>query len=349
MASWSGVGRYTVGLVRALAARGDLDVVQVVAEKGLVPADAATIVARHHPFTPSGAVELGALVRRSGCDLTHCLHFPVPAPKSAPCVVTLHDLSPLVVDGLMPSGVRRLAYRAMNQRAVKVADEILTVSEHSASDIVRVLGVPAERVTVAPNAADDFSSGAVGPVPAFVGDKRYILSMGNTKPHKDLPTLLRAFAAMDAADMLLVLVGKDPGDYASRVLGDDSAASRVLFTGPVSDEELRALYAGATVFAFPSRYEGFGLPPLEAMSFGTPVVVARAASLPEVVGEAGLYAEAGDVRGFAEAISRVVSDRALAEDLGRRGLAQAGKFSWSHSAEKTVAVYRRVLDGQLSN
>jgi glycosyltransferase involved in cell wall biosynthesis len=173
---------------------------------------------------------------------------------------------------------------------------------------------------------------------------RYLLSMGCTKPNKDLPTLLSAFGlvAQRVPDLELLLVGA-PNDAYLQTYADASYRSRVHFTGRVLDSELRALYAGAAAFAFPSRYEGFGLPPLEAMSMGAPVVVARAASLPEVVGDAALLVEAGDAEALAAAMQRLIEDAPLRERLIAAGHQRASEFSWARTAELTVEAYRAVL------
>ncbi|MDO8914929.1 MAG: glycosyltransferase family 1 protein, partial [Coriobacteriia bacterium] len=174
----------------------------------------------------------------------------------------------------------------------------------------------------------------------------YILSMGNTKPHKDLPTLLRAFATLAATrtDLRLLMVGADVPGYIEANLPDAPAAvrDRVAFTGRVSDPELRALYAHAAAFAFPSTYEGYGLPPLEAMALGAPVVCSSAASLPEVVDDAAILFEPGDAADLAASLERVFADSLLARDLRARGRAHAANFTWASAAEATVVVYREV-------
>ena len=136
--------------------------------------------------------------------------------------------------------------------------------------------------------------------------------------------------------------------YLAGWLTDGEAAARARFSGPVSDEQLRALYSRAAVFAFPSRYEGFGLPPLEAMALGTPVVVSDAASLPEVVGDAALLVPTGDPTAFGAALTRVLADPALAADLARRGRDRAAAFSWARTAAATVDVYREVASARLT-
>ena len=349
MADWSGIGRYTTGLVRAIAARGDVEIVQLLAKEGAAPvADAIFLRANAHPFTPEGGLELGRVARLTACDVTHCLHFPTPFPARHPLVVTLHDLTPLMVPGTMQAFPHGLGYRIWNRRASRVADRIITPSHFTATDVERLFPAAAGKVRVTPEAADDLTTGPLAPMPedlgAFAGE-RYALSMGNTKPHKDLPTLLRAFESVASVrpGLSLLLAGTDVPGYAASVLGDSPAVSRVHFTGRVDDAVLRRLYADAAVFAFPSRYEGFGLPPLEAMGMGTPVVCADATSLPEVVGDAALLVPVGDADALARGLASVLDDGAVAARLVAAGRARAASFSWENTARDTLAVYREVL------
>lgn len=348
MATWSGIGRYSTGLARALARTGDVEIVQVIEEGASPPVpEAPAMNARAHAFMPAGGLELARIVREVAPDLTHCLHVPTPLPAPHPLVVTIHDLTPLVVPAVMPSLARRLAYRWWNARAAKHADLILANSEATRSDVEHFFPVSRGRVRVVAHAADDFASVQSGPLPAGLmpSGSRYLLSMGNTKPHKDLPTLLRAFATLHANDpeLRLLLVGADVPGFAAGVLGSDPAAAAVHFTGHVEDATLRTLYANATVFVFPSRYEGFGLPPLEAMIAGTPVVCSDAASLPEVVGDAALTFHAGDSDACAAAIARVLEEPDLRVRLVTSGARQVRHFTWERTAAATLAAYRELL------
>jgi alpha-1,3-rhamnosyl/mannosyltransferase len=349
MASWSGIGRYSTGLARALAQEPGLEIVQVV-EAGATPPvpDAESIPARKHAFYPTGGIELGAIVRRVAPDLTHCLHVPTPLPARHPLVVTIHDLTPLIVPEVMPSEMRRAAYRFWNFRASGEAEQILANSNATKCDILRFYPHAGGHVRVIPHAADEFAQVVPLPVPAgIVADGApYLLSMGNTKPSKDLPTLLLAFAelAVSRPALRLLLVGRDVPGYAASVLGDDPAVARVAFTGHVEDGVLRSLYAGAEAFVFPSRYEGFGLPPLEAMISGAPVVCSDAASLPEVVGEAALLFPCGDSAAAAARITRVLDDAGLRASLVAAGTARAALFTWKRTAAETLAVYRELLE-----
>lgn len=354
MASWSGVGRYTTGLARALAGRDDFELVQVCAAGEPPPArlgqsdEIVTAVA--HPFGARGALELGRLARRARPDLVHCPHFPTPVPVRGPLVVTLHDLMPLVVPGVMPWAARRAVYHAWNARAARLADRIVVPSRTTAADVTRLFAAARGKLVVTAEAVDDFSSGPRGPLAgrlAQLAAPPYLLAMGNTKPHKDVATLLRAFARLVPArpGVRLLLVGAEPPGYlgASPAGVPPDARAHVAFTGRVSDAELRALYAGASAFVFPSRNEGFGLPPLEAMAFGIPVVCSDAASLPELVGDAALLFAAGDAGALARTLARVLDDQALRERLSRAGRERASQFTWERTAVATVAVYGEAL------
>lgn len=348
MASWTGIGRYTVGLTRALSALGeDLELVCAVASPAESPvADAAIELASASPLSPQGALQLGAIQRRVRPDVTHCLHFPTPLPARHPLVVTLHDLTPLVMPDVMPSALKRAVYRFHNARAVRLADRVVPNSQHTARDLERFFPQVAPKLRVVKHSAQGFAQGPVATPSAdlVAPAERYILSMGNTKPHKGLPSLLAAFQALgdEFGDLKLLLVGReDPGYIAGHV--DAATAARVAFTGFVDDPVLRGLYRGAELFAFPSLYEGFGLPPLEAMELGTPVVCSDAASLPEVVADAACVFPAGDAPALETALREVLSDAAVRARLVAAGHARAAELTWDATAHATLEVYREVV------
>jgi glycosyltransferase involved in cell wall biosynthesis len=345
MCGWSGVGRYTTGLARALALRDDVELIQACADGGEPPVFArgtTVITLRRSALGPGGALELAHAARAAAPDVVHCPHFPTPFPKRGPLVVTLHDLTPLLVPGVMPSGARRFVYACWNRRAARVADRVLVPSRHTAADVERLLRHSGGRIGVTPEAADDFVDGPVadldGPMREMAA-RPYVLALASGKAHKDLGTLMRAWTdvAQRFPDVRLLLVGEVRPGAAPH--GD----SRVVLTGRVADEELRALYAGAQAFVFPSCHEGFGLPPLEAMAFGTPVVCAAAASLPEVTGEAALLFPAGDAYALAESLASVLSDAGLRERLSQLGRRRAAEFTWARTAALTVAAYHEAV------
>ena len=354
MAGWSGIGRYTTGLARALAAREDIGLVQVCAPGETPPAPAGAagriVTAAAHPFSVLGAVELGRMVHRMKPDVVHCPHFPTPLPSRGALVVTLHDLIPLVVPGVMPSALRRAVYRRCNARAVRLADRLVVPSRATAADVQRLFPAARGRLVVTAEAADDFSVGPIEPLTgelAHLASRPYLLSMGNIRPHKGLPTLLRAFARVAHTEpgLRLLLAGAEvPGYLDDEFAGEpQELRARVAFTGPLRQPALKAVYAGAVAFVCPSQYEGFGLPVLEAMTLGVPVVCADAASLPEVVGDAALMFPSGDTEALVKSLSRVLHDSGLREGLSRAGLERAAGFTWELTAAATVAAYEEAV------
>jgi glycosyltransferase involved in cell wall biosynthesis len=261
----------------------------------------------------------------------------------------MHDLTPLLVPGVMPSAVKRFAYRWWNGRAVRVADHIITDATFTVGEIEGVFPSAAGRITPIALGVDDFAAGAIGPLAEpqdLMAGTPYLLSMGSTRSHKDLPTLLSAFAAIapERPDLWLLLVGADEPEYLSRALAGAAPAvrERVAFTGRVQDDTLRMLMSGAKAFVFPSRYEGFGLPPLEAMALGTPAVVADAASLTEAVGDGALTFAPGDSARLAVLLSVLLADSGLHERTSAAGLVRARELTWARTADATLAVYREV-------
>jgi len=290
---------------------------------------------------------LPLLARRARLDV---LHGPVNvAPRRAPCptVVTVHDLAFLRFPNTLTPGRRRYL-TAATRDAVRRAERVIAVSASTARDVVELLGAAPDLVTVVPLAADP----AFRPLPpaalaAFRAERGlarpFVLSVATLEPRKNLPLLLRAFARI-AADVEhdLVLVGAEGwmGGELRATLGRLNLGDRVRLAGFGDPADLPSWYGAAELFVYPSLFEGFGLPPLEAMACGTPVVVSTAASLPEVVGDAALAIDPTDEAGLAASMGRVLFDPILAADLRARGLARAAGFSWARTAAATVGVYR---------
>lgn len=347
MASWTGVGRYTRSLTRALAARDDVQVIQLIAPGEEPPAMGAEAVeCGHYPLSPVGMVAFGQAVSRIRPDLTHCLHFPTPSPIRHPLVVTIHDLIPLEVPGVMPSRLRREAFRLFVARAVRAADRIIVPSTFTERAVAAFHPPAVSRLRVTLEAADDFCEGPVGELPSAVRSlERYVLAFGSVKRHKRVGVLLDAWQVMLPllpGDVSLVLVGSPTSEYHGHPLSRDPQ-SRVVWVAGVEDEQLRALYASAAAFVFPSVYEGFGLPPLEAMGCGTPIVACAVASLPEVVGDGGVLVPPDDPAALAVALQRLLTDPHLAAEMTRRGFEQSARFTAEATAAATVDVYRELV------
>lgn len=328
-----------------------------VADVQLLPFD-APVVNRYlldHPEVggPLGAREarnqwtaLARYLTRPGthpdCDVVHN-SFYLPhglAPvKGAKRVVTVHDMIP----ELLPQTRRRLDWLTVKQRYVRTADHIICVSEATRRDLLTVYGDVQAPVSVVHHGVDERFQPDVARLDFLPA--KYILFVGNRDQYKDAEVLFEAFATLagDHPDLDLLCVGGaglTPQEV--RWLTDRGIRERVS-QRYLSDAEMTSAYANAEMFVFPSRFEGFGLPALEAMASGTPVILARATSLPEVGGDAALYVEPGDPRGLAETIDRLMMDPARQAQLRAAGLARAPQFTWRTAAERTAAVYRSTL------
>jgi glycosyltransferase involved in cell wall biosynthesis len=251
----------------------------------------------------------------------------------APFVFTIHDLIQIQLPDVA-TPAKRLYYRLVLRPACRQAFRVLTVSEYSRAQIVEWSGVPEERVVNVGNGISlPFRPEGLCYRPGFP----YVLYVGNSRPHKNLDRLLLAFRGLNHSGLRLVVVGRRDSALAAR-LDKLELRNRTEFMGSLPDEELASVYRGAALLALPSLIEGFGLPALEALACGTPVVVSRAAALPEVVGRAGLSVDPFDVEDIRQNMERVLCDRALRTSLRTLGLERARQFSWDRVAAKVRAV-----------
>jgi len=295
---------------------------------------------------------LGIEVARLGLDLLHSPDFIPPAGGVSRSVITVHDLNFLYYPQFLTVESHRY-YNRQIEWAVRRADHILADSCATKSDLTSLLDVPPEKVTVVYLAADS----AFHPLPeaearrvaARYGlEPGYLLFVGTLEPRKNLPGLLQAYRLLLNAEVTtapLVLVGGKGWLYDEvfehiEVL---HLTERVRFLHEVSEADLPGLYSAARVLAMPSFYEGFGLPALEAMACGTPVVVSNRGSLPEVVGEAGMQVNPEEPEAIAEGLAAVLGDPDLWARLREAGLARVARFTWEETARKTLATYRKVL------
>jgi glycosyltransferase involved in cell wall biosynthesis len=285
-------------------------------------------------------------------DIFHAPDFVLPPVRRAQRVLTVHDLAFLLYPECADARLREYLMGVV-PRSVRAADFVVADSANTQNDVICLLGADPARTAVVPGGVEPrfhpASAEAVADLRARLGlPEPFILSIGMIEPRKNWQGLIRAYSMLRARQSLphrLVLAG--PRGWLSDVVFEERDRSPfrndVIFPGFVADDDLPALYTAADVFAFPSFYEGFGLPPLEAMACGTPVVVSDAASLPEVVGEAGLTVPAADTAALADALERALLDDDLRARLRADGLARAATFTWSAAAEALLAVYRQVI------
>jgi glycosyltransferase involved in cell wall biosynthesis len=278
---------------------------------------------------------LPAALERAGADLVHGNYF-LPRGWKGKAVVTVHDVSFARDRGFMPLH-DLLAFRTLVPRAMRRADFVFTVSEWAKADLIDCYGLSPDRVVVTPNGIDD----DLTPEGAVPDRPPYLLFVGGLQRRKDPVTAVRALAQVPD-DLELVIVGPDRGEGPAvrRAAEELGIADRVHVLDYVSREELLGLYRGAVALVFPSRYEGFGLPVLEAMASGTPVVAAATTAIPEVVGDAGILVPPGDPEALAAGIAQA---RESTDALVAAGLARAGEQSWSLAADRAAAAYEAAL------
>ncbi len=278
-------------------------------------------------------------------DVLHSPDFIPPLRRNCRAVITVHDLAFLLFPGLLTAESQR--YYGQIRRAVHSAEAIIAVSASTKRDLIAHTGAPAAKITVVYEAAgpafrpvtDTAALAAVRQKYGLPPD--FVLFVGTIEPRKNLTTLLKAFqvSSFTFHALKLVIAGRQGWLYEETIAQARELGTAVQFIGGVLPEDLPALYSAARLFVLPSLYEGFGLPVLEAMACGTPVVCSHASSLPEVAGDAALLVEPHDVDGLAAALQRALSDEALRRQMIERGLAQAARFSWAKAARETLAVY----------
>ena len=359
----TGVGHYTLELARALALISPSDQFELVSP---APFDAAALdeieraqLPNLHTTNPRASsirghwwsIGLPLYARRSRFDLFHGTNFDVPIWKRRRSVVTIHDLSAL----LHPEKHRSRLVRRARLRlplVVRVADMIITPTESVKREVCRHLSVKPDKVTAIPSAArrsfQPIPFAQTAEIRKRLGvEDNFLLFVGTLEPRKNLLTLLKAFAQILSQSSLrpqLVIAGGEGWlmDDSFAFVKKAALSERLRFTGYLSDDDLRALYSSCRVFIYPSVYEGFGLPPLEAMACGAPVIAGRIPSLQETLGSAARLVEPLDVNALAKSIIEVLEDKNQREKLVAAGPTQAGKFSWDQTARLTLDVYHQL-------
>jgi glycosyltransferase involved in cell wall biosynthesis len=360
----TGVGHYTLELARALALISPTDDFELVSPAPFDPAAQNEIelagLSNLHTSTPKASsirghwwsIGLPLYARRAGFDLFHGTNFDVPLWQRRHSVVTIHDLSAI----LYPETHRARMVRRSRLRlplVVRIADMIITPTESVKREICQHLGVREDKVRAIPSAARPSFQPMPFPETAAIRKRlgvadEFLLFVGTLEPRKNLLTLLRAFAQIVSQTTLrpqLVIAGGEGWlmDGMFDFIRQADLSGRLVLTGYLSDEDLRALYSSCRVFVYPSIYEGFGLPPLEALACGAPVIAGRIAALQETLGNAARLVEPLDVDALAGNLIELLEDETQRLRLAAAGPEQAARFSWAKTARLTLDVYERLL------
>ncbi len=358
-----GIGTYIRNLLRHLAridresefvlltAAADLGVAE-----GLGP-NFRTVLEPSPNYSIREQIHVPWVLRRERPDVFHAPHYILPTAVGCRSVVTIHDCIHLMFPQYLPNRVAYAYARWSMWNATRKADRILTVSEASKRDILHFFNVPPDKIEVVPNAIDErFWNIPTEEEIARVRERyqlahRFVLYVGNIKPHKNLVRLIEAFNGLRQLpgfdDVKLLIIGDEISKLPAlrRAVHSHKLHKQVRFLGYLSDDSLAILYRLASVFVFPSLYEGFGLPPLEAMACGAPVVTSNVSSLPEVAGDAAVLVDPQQVESIVEGMRRVLADPELAQDMRKKGLVRAREFSWERSVARTHDIYRAVASG----
>jgi glycosyltransferase involved in cell wall biosynthesis len=361
-----GVGTYTRNVVRALS-RLDHDSEYVligspqkVAEIGPLPPNFQTVPLLEPDTTAKGYLQCRAILQHLDCDLVHIPHlFGIPRALPCPYVVTVHDVLEHMSSTNGRSGMRRLLHFQLTRRVLKGAARIFAVSKFTKGEVEKLFGIAPEHIEVVYNAIDErFLHGHATEADRQLLAERYqvnypfLLYAGRISPHKNVVRIIEAFSALKAEldkegkypGLKLVVIGDELSKHPDlrRTVIRGGVQNDVRFLGFIPIDILRIFYDAAKIFVFPSLYEGFGLPPLEAMAHGTPVLASNTSSLPEVVGNAAVLVNPENVFEIMRALHRVLTDQNLREKLKHRCYEQAQKFSWEVSARQILAAYAEV-------
>jgi len=358
-----GIGTYTRNLLRHLA-RIDRDNEYVLlchqADLGIAAqlgSNFRTVLEPSPNYSIREQIHVPWTLRREKPDVFHSPHYVLPPAVPSKSIVTIHDCIHIMFPQYLPNRMAYAYAKASMWSAARQSNRILTVSEASKRDIIRFFNAPADKIVVVYNAIDERfrvppAEEAIARVrERYQLDRRFVLYAGNIKPHKNLVRLIEAFADLRANgfdDLTLLIIGDEISKLPAlrRAVHSHKLHKHVRFLGYLQDDMLAILYRLAAVFVFPSLYEGFGLPPLEAMASGTPVVTSNVSSLPEVTGGAAVLVDPYEVDSIREGIERVLTDPLLRDELRTKGIARSLEFSWEGSVARTREIYEEVARGR---
>jgi len=365
-----GVGTYTRNIVRALSRLDQsnqyalIGPIPKISEIGPLPANFNAVSLSDDENSLRGLFECRAVLKRLGCDLVHVPHlFWMPRNLPCPYVVTVHDLVEHMYRAHDVSGLKRSLHLQLTRRVLSSASRLFAVSRYTKSEIEKLFGISPARIEVVYNAIDErFLHGHSTEVERQILTERYLVTYpfllyaGRISPQKNLIRIIEAFAALKGElekeakfpDLKLIIIGDELSKHPDlrRTVIRSGVQNDVRFMGFVPIEMLRIFYDAAKIFVFPSLHEGFGLPPLEAMAHGTPVVTSNSSSLPEVVGNAAVMVNPENVFDIMRALYRVLLDQGLRDKLKQRGYEQAKRFSWDASARQILNTYHEVYGAQ---
>ncbi len=364
-----GIGRYTQALIDELAQLdSDYRYTVVISQEDwadwleladrvkLRPDQWRAIVSASRHYSYQEQIELPRLLASLQPDLVHFTNFNHPILWQRPFVITIHDLTIFryPVGARQESALAQLAFRTVVRHALSRAKEVITVSETSKHDLIEFFHAPAQKIAVTYEGVDEHYQSMSLPqrgrtqrwlAQTYAIRPPYFLFVSQWRPHKGIETLISAFELFrdryPRVRPQLVVVGAPHPNYPDILerLTTSRYTTDIIRPGFVDERDLPKLYAAAELFVFPSEYEGFGLPPLEAMASGTPVLAAQTSCLPEILGDAARYAQPGDAAAWAEAMHRIVTDRSLWSQLRAAGTRQARRYSWQKMARETLAIY----------
>ena len=362
-----GVGTYIKNLVRTLARRGPGHEYALVGEARQqasfsdLPANFRFLPYEKGYASVDSHIRFQFLLRGLAPDVFHVPHRVVPYFMPSPYVVTVHDLDQIVFHAF-GTGLRAEARFHMLRHGLLRADRIIAVSEATRGDLMHLLGIPGERIVVVHNAISeqfflsDSEQDCRRTLERYQVDYPFLLYVCNIQRQKNLPRLVEAFAVVQAEldqhpryqDLRLLIIGNELAAHPDlrRSVIRSRILHRVRFLGFLPIETLRIFYRSAAAFVFPSLYEGFGLPPLEAMAQGTPVITSNVSSLPEVVGDAAVLVNPENVFDIARGIREALTDDALRRSLEQRGRRRAASFSWDRTTDRVLAIYEEAAAGR---